>query len=127
MKSWSYGINPIYEKASIHLEERSWWVFVIDRIVEFLCGLVPAISLPKFKIRLKERVDVEFNEGSEWTTLKDWYGDLGQAFHCFVHTPVFNFCQSRMRCKYFAIEYKKAKELFYEQDKDFWDKEILDA
>lgn len=94
MKSWSYGINSIYEKASIHLAEGPWWVFVMDRIAEFLCGLVPAISLPKFKIRLKESEDIEFNEGSEWTTLRDWYGDLGQAFHCFVHTPVFNFCQN---------------------------------
>ena len=125
MKNWSYGINSIYKKANIYLEEASWWVFLVNRIVEFLCDLTPSISLPKIKMRLKSREDIEFNGGSDWTTLRDWYGDLSQVFHCFVHMPVFYFCQKRIRCKSIEIDYSKAKEMFYGEDKEFWDKEIL--
>ena len=126
MKSWNYGINSIYKKANIYLEEASWWVFLVDRIVEFLCDLIPPISLPKIKMRLKDREDIEFNGGSDWTTLRDWYGDLRQIFHCFVHIPVFHFCRKRIRCKPIEIDYSSAKEMFYEEDKEFWDKEIVD-
>jgi len=34
MKIWSYGINSIHKKASIYLEEVSWWVFA--PIIEWL-------------------------------------------------------------------------------------------
>ncbi len=125
MKSWSYGINSIYNKANIYLEEASWWVFTIDRITEFLCDLTPSISLPKIKMRLKSGEDIEFNGGSDWTTLRDWYGDLSQVFHCFVHMPVSDFCQKRIKRKSMEIDYNRAKEMFYGEDKEFWDKEIL--
>lgn len=119
MKSWSCGINSIYKKASIYLEEAPCWVFLVDRIVEFFCDLMPLIFLPKIKMRLKDKEDIEFNGGSEWTTLRDWYGDLRQVFHCFVHMPVFDFCQKRIRRKSIEIDYNRAKEIFYEEDKKF--------
>ena len=128
MKTWSYGINTIYKKANIYLEEASWWVFALDRTIEFLCDLIPPLSLPKIKIRLKDREDIEFNGRSEWTTWREWHGDLNQLFHCFVHMPIFDFCQKRIRCKFIEIHYDKAKNIFYEEDKKFWDNEskILD-
>jgi len=125
MKSWSYGVNSIYKKANIYLEEAPWWVFWVDRIAEFLCDFAPPISLPKMKVRLKSRENIEFNGGDEWTTLRDWYGDLRQVFHCFVHMPVFDFCQKRIRSKSIEIDYNLARRMFYEEDKKFWDKEIL--
>jgi len=73
MRTWSYGINSIYKKASIYLEESSWWVFVLDRSIEFLCDIVPSIPLPKIKIRLKDKEDIEFNGDSEWTTWREWF------------------------------------------------------
>ena len=123
MKTWSYGINSIYKKASIYLEESSWWVFVLNRSIEFLCDIVPSIPLPKIKIRLKDKEDIEFNGGSKWTTWREWYGDLSQLFHCFVHIPIFDFCQKKIRYKFIEIDYDKAKEIFYEEDKEFWDRE----
>jgi len=126
MKSWSYGINSIYKKANIYLEEAPWWAFLIDRIAEFLCDLIPPIPLPKIKMRLKDREDIEFNGGSEWTTLRDWYGHLSQVFHSFVHMPVFDFCQKRIKRKSMETDYNRAKEMFYEGVKELWDKEILD-
>ncbi len=125
MKSWSYGVNSIYKKANIYLEEAPWWIFWIDRIAEFLCDFVPPISLPRMKVRLRSREDIEFNGGDEWTTLGDWYGDLRQVFHCFVHMSIFDFCQKRIRSKSMEIEYNRARRMFYEEDKKFWDKEIL--
>jgi hypothetical protein len=124
MRTWSYGVNSIYKKAGIYLEEASWWVFVVDRFVEFLCDFMPSVPLPKIKMRLKDKEDVEFNGGNELTTLWDWYGDLRQVFHCFVHMPLFDFCQKRIGCKHIEIDYNKAKEMFYEEDKEFWDKEM---
>lgn len=35
MKTWSYGINSYYKTATIWLEEGPWWIFLLDRIVEF--------------------------------------------------------------------------------------------
>jgi len=84
---------------------------------------MPSIPLPNVKIRLKNREDIEFNEDSEWTTWREWYGDLSQLFHCSVHMPIFDFCQSRIRCKFIEIDYDKSKEMFYEEDKEFWDGE----
>jgi len=124
MKTWSYGINSIYKKASIYLEEASWWVFALDRIIEFLCDFIPPVPFPKIKMRLKDREDIEFNGDSEWTTWREWYGDLSQLFHCFVHMPIFDFCQKRIKCKSVEINYDNAKKIFYEEDKEFWDNEF---
>ena len=46
-----------------------------------------------------------------------------------MHLPVFDFCQKRIRGKSIEIDYRKAREMFYEEDKEFWDKEreILDT
>jgi len=91
-----------------------------------VCDFVPPIPLPKMKVSLKSREDIEFNGGDAWTTLRDWYGDLRQVFHCFVHMPTFDFCQKRIRSKSIEIDFSSAKEMFYEEDKQFWDREILD-
>ena len=125
MKSWSYGVNSIYKTASLYLEEASWWVFAADRLAEFICDRIPSIPLPKIRMKLKDQWDVELNEGNKWTTLRDWYGDLSQAFHCLVHLPVFHYCQKKINLKYVEIDFDKAKETFYKEDKEFWDKEIL--
>ena len=117
MRTWNYGVNSIYKKASIYLEEASWWVFVVDKTVETLCDLMPSIQLPNITMRLHDREDIELNGGSELTTLRDWYGDLSQVFHCFVHMPVFDFCQRRIECKQFEINYNEVVKIFQAEDK----------
>jgi hypothetical protein len=99
MKTWSYGINSLYRTASIDLQTGPWWAFVLERAVEWCCDLAPAIPLPKAKMKLRDPEDIELNGGHPWTTWKEWYGDLSQLFHGFVHMPVFNFCQRRIRCR----------------------------
>ena len=117
MITWSYGVNSIYKQVSIYLEEASWWVFVVDKIVESLCDLIPSLPLPNIKMRLHNKEDIECNGGSELTTLRDWYGDLSQVFHRFIHMPVFDFCQKRIECKQFEVDYYEAIKIFQEEDK----------
>jgi hypothetical protein len=98
-------------------------VFSLERAIEWCCDLAPAIPLPSVKLRLRDPEDIEMNDGLQWTTWKEWYGDLSQLFHCFVHMPVFNFCQDRIQSKMVELGYDKVKEMFYEEDKKFWDEE----
>jgi hypothetical protein len=117
MRSWMYGMNSYYKKAAVYLEEAPWWVFAVDRIVEFLCDMTPPIPLPKIQKRLKKRDEIEFNDGNKLTTLRDWYGDLNQLFHCLVYMPIFYFCQKKIKCRSIDMDYDKAREIFYEKPK----------
>ena len=73
-------------------------------------------------MRLKDPDDIEFNE-SEWTTWKEWYGDLNQWFHLFAHCPVFEYCRDKMKSESVDITYDKAREMFYNSDRKFFDYE----
>jgi len=124
MRKWGYGINSFHKTAYIWVEKSSWWVFALDRSIEWFCGIIPHIRFPKIRMKLKDAEDIEINDGTEWTTWQDWYGDLSQYFHCIVHMPIFNYCYSKIKCKSIEIDYDLAKETFYESDKKFWDWEI---
>ena len=124
MKTWSYGINSLYKTASIDLRTGPWCLFALERTAEFCCDIIPSIPLPNAKKRLRDQEDIELNGGNPWTTWKEWYGDLSQLFHCFVHVPIFDFCQKRIKCKFIELDYDKVKEMFYQADKRFWDEEI---
>ena len=123
MKYWTYGINSLYRTASIELQTGPWWVFALSEITESICDLMPHIPLPKIKKRLRKIEDIEINGGENWTTWRAWYGDLSQTFHCFVHMSIFDFCQNKINRKIIDIDYKKAKDIFYKEDQEFWDKE----
>jgi len=123
MKTWTYGINSLYKTASIDLQAGPWWAFVLERAVELCCDVTPAIPLPNVKMRLSDPEDIELSGGQEWTTWKEWYGDLSQGFHSFIHIPVFNFCQRQIKSRIVELDYGKIKKIFYEEDKKFWDEE----
>ena len=127
MRKWSYGVNSVHRTAHILVEESSWWAFAIDRTIEWVCGIIPHIRFPKVKMRLKDAEDIEFNDGIKWATLQDWYGDTNQFFHLHAHLPIFNFCQSRIKVKSIEIDYDRARAMFYESDKKFWDEEAAYA
>ena len=92
----------------------------MESLIEFICDIVPSIPFPKAKMRLKDPDDIDFH-GSEWTTWKDWYGDLNQYFHVLAHNPVFYYCQGKIKTKSVEITYDQAREMFYESDRKFWD------
>jgi hypothetical protein len=108
MRKWSYGINSYHKTANIYVDDAPWLIFALERSIEFICDVIPSIPFPKVKMRLKDPDDIEFI-GSEWTTWKDWYGDLNQYFHLLVHSPVFYYCQGRMKTKFVDITYDKAR------------------
>ena len=120
MRNWTYGINSYYRTAHISLETAPLIIFAIERVSEFMCDIIPPIPLPDIKFRLKDKDSIKFNQ-SEWTTVREWYGDLSQLFHSVIHMPIFNFCWDRIESKYIEVDYDKLKEMFYEEDKEFFD------
>lgn len=122
MKSWSYGLNGYYKVAHICLHEAPFYIFSLDWLASCICEFIPAIPFPKLPLKLSVE-DAEYCGMERWTTWKDWYGDLNQFVHCHFHDPVFQFCQARMNEKWVEMEYEKLKEIFYKEDKKFWDDE----
>lgn len=96
----------------------------MEWVVEICCDMIPSIPLPDAKKRLRDQEDIELNGGNQWTTWKEWYGDFAQLFHCVVHVPIFNFCEKRIQSKVVNLDYDKAWEMFYQEDKRFWDEEL---
>jgi len=120
MRKWTYGINSYHKTAHICVDDAPWWVFALDNLIEFICDIIPSIPFPRVRLRLRDPEDIECNE-SEWTTWKDWYGDLNQYFHLYAHCPVFEYCQDKMNSKSVDIPYEKARGMFYDSDKKFFD------
>ena len=120
MKSWSYGINNYYKTASISLETAPWHIFAIETITEIICDVIPPIPLPNIKFRLKDEESIWHN-GSEWTTINEWYGDLCQLFHGVIHIPISDFCWDRIEIKRIEMDYDELKKMFYAENKKFFD------
>jgi len=72
---------------------------------------VPPIPFPRIKI----------TRDGEKTTMREYYGDLEQLFHCLVHRPVFQFCCKRMDTRSINVDYEVTRKAFYDKDKKFWD------
>ena len=125
MRNWHYSINGYYKTAHISLETAPWHIFAIGRISEFICDIIPPIPLPNIRFRLRDKFSIEGNE-YEWTTAREWWGDLNDLFHDMIHDPIFKFCCDRIDVKDIDIDYEKLKEMFYKEDKDFWDESERD-
>ena len=114
MRRIGYGINSYHKNVHLNVDFAPFWIFALENLIEFICGyLIPPIPLPKIKI---------IREG-EKTTVREYYGDLQQTFHVYVHAPIFKYCYSRMDSKFIELDYEMAKKAFYDKDKKFWDDE----
>ena len=112
MRKIEYGFNSYHKTASINIDFAPFWVFALDRLIEEACGyLVPPIPFPRIKI----------TRDGEKTTMRKYYGDLEQLFHCLVHRPVFQFCCKRMDTRSINVDYEVTRKAFYDKDKKFWD------
>jgi len=112
MRKINYGINSYHKTASIIVEHANPLIFVLDRISEFICGnLILPAPLPNFKI---------IRDG-EKTTIKEYYGDLRSLYHLWIHYPIFQYCAKKMDAEMIDIDYDKARKVFYDNDKKFWD------
>ncbi len=114
MRRISYGINTYHKTASFFVEYAHPLIFALDRITEFICGyLIPSLPLPNFRIM----------RDGEKTTIKEYYGSLQDLFHCFVHCPIFRYCDDRIDTRAIKVSYSSAKKAFYDKDKKFWDEQ----
>ena len=112
MRKIEYGFNSYDKTASINVDFAPFWVFALDRLIEGVCGyFVPPIPFPRIKIT---------RDGVK-TTMREYYGDLEQLFHCQVHSPIFQFCCKRMDSRSIDIDYEVTRKAFYDKDKKFWD------
>ncbi len=113
MKIWSYGINSYYKTADITIDILPWYIHLLDSLFNIICGnLIPPIPFPSF-IKVKRDDDIY--------TLREWYGDLRQWFHCIIHVPIFDYIYASKRFKHLIIEvdYDKCKATFKDVDKKF--------
>lgn len=123
MKRWGYGINSYLKESTIFCEVAPFYIFWLEGIISTICGyLIPAIPFLKVPLRLKDD-ELEWNDNKRWTTYKDWYGDLGQWFHCCVDMPIFDFCTKCQKHYSIDVSYRKLRKSFYKMDKDFFDEE----
>jgi len=123
MRKFDYSINSYHRTASINVDYAPFWVFWLDDLFNFLCGIVPPVPLPPIPIRLSDETSIELNDGKKWTTLRDWCGNLRSLFHCSVHAPIFGWCWGKTDSRPIEVDYKKAKKAFYDKDREFWDEQ----
>ncbi len=104
MKRWGVARNDYYCTGAVYLDEAPWYVFVIEGMAERLCGVFPAIPLPKIKFCPKGE--------TEQYTWKDWYGDTQQIFHVWVCEPITSWCDKRTKTDYVEVPYFYLKGKF---------------
>ncbi len=111
MKNWSYGINSLYKTGYVFLEEAPWYIFAIERGMDWLCDHTPAIPFPAIPIK-----DCD----GEKTTLKDYYGDTQQLFCSAIHIPICQWIGNKKQIVFIESSYELLKEKFGEKDKEFF-------
>lgn len=98
MKQWGIGFNDYFHTSSIILEEGSMWLYLVDRVISFICYCIPSIKPPKIKFRLKNKDDWDVTENNDgYTDLQEWYGDISQVWHIFVCMPWCTFMYKRIK------------------------------
>lgn len=121
MQHWSYGLNGYCRTCGVSLEEGPWWAFWLTDGFLQSCDRMPTWRIPlldRFKI---VRDDEEYTFGG-------YYGDdLRNLWHSFVCMPLFDFGHKYITCKYIKLPWESGKELFYEDDKTWWDEEERDG
>ena len=123
MRRYSYGINSVHKTAHINIEFGKWYIFLFLDLIERFCFIIPPLPLPPLPLKLRDGDSIEFNDGEQWTTLRNWCGDLRSTFCVMVHMPIVDYCYRKLKMKFVSIDYNKAKEIFYEFDKKFWDEQ----
>ncbi len=123
MRRITYGVNHYYKTASLLVEYAPFWVFFIGWLFNYICWIIFSISFLKISYKLRDETDIEMNDGKEWTTWKEWYGDLNQWFHVVVHCPVDDFCWEKIDSRVIKLDYEETKKIFSDKDKEMWNYE----
>lgn len=119
MKTWYVGFNDWWFTSSIDLVKVPIGLAVLERIVEFICYVLPPIPLPKIKFKLKDKNDYGFTQNENgWTDLNEWYGGIDQLWHLFVCIPTINFVEKHTKHVRIELPYDFSKQLFPKEHLD---------
>lgn len=129
MKTYSIGTNDYWFTASLCLDEVPIGLYFLEWIVSWMCYFTPSIPLPGIKFRLKNKYSWDYTTNNDgWTTLRDWFGDTQQLFHCHVCVPVHNFVWKHTKTIRLNLPYEFAREKFpddcMESESD-WDEDDI--
>jgi len=116
MRRFAIGTNHYYFTATIYLEEAKWYIFTLEKIMDFICHYMPRIPLPKIKI-IREK---------ENYTLRSYYGTIADLFHVYIHMPIFNWCCNKTEAVPINFPYNKLKELFPKDFENLYSAEEID-
>jgi len=124
MKHWAIGTNNYWFTASIYLEETPFVLMCLEWVVGYVCYVLTIlnIKLPRIKIRLKDKESwVDTEKGDGWTTLREWYSDVGQTWHCFVCLPVTDLVWKYTKSKNISYPYFSLNRIFPEEFREEYD------
>ena len=111
MRRISYAINGYHRTASIMIEYANPFVFLINKVADFVCGyLIPPLPLPNFNI---------VKEGEPYT-IKEYYGNLSSLFCCLIHYPISNWCDKKTEGYMIPIDYDELRRACYDKEENFW-------
>jgi len=97
MRHWEIGADIEQRTASYCLEEAPWWVFGMERFVDWLCIRVPAIPLASV------RNDELNGTPSSTPNTRAW-------FHNRVHAPLAEWLESRKQQFWLPADYDTIKQ-----------------
>lgn len=118
MTNWTFAGNYLFKSGTIYLTYQPFWLSLIgwfeESVLSRICDVLMWIPLPNIG---------NIKDGNETCTWKEYYGSIGDLFHIYIHTPVFNWYWNHPNRKEIKVEvgYDKLKELFYEYDKKYFD------
>lgn len=104
MKRWGIGTNNYFFTGGIYLDESEWYIFLIERIILFICDYFPSFSLPSFIYK--------YDMDGEKYSLKEYYGTTQDLFHIFICEPISTWCFKKTKTTYIHFPYEMLKEKF---------------
>ena len=113
MKNWYMTKNDYWFSASLVLEEVPAVLYYLERVVSWICSIIPDMPLPKIRFKLKDKSSWEYTDNNDgWITMQDWFGDVQQLFHCYICTLVHNFVWEHTKSTRINLPYQFAEEKF---------------
>lgn len=117
---WTFGGNSYsqWRSGTIYLTYQPWWLALIgwfeDSILSRICDILMWIQLPNIG---------KIESDGEYCTWKEYYGSIGDLFHIYIHTPIFEWYYANKNRKEIKIEvgYDELKKLFYKYDQKYFD------
>ncbi len=86
-KQWFVGLNDHWKTGHVSIEEVPLVLLVSEWLIGWVCHLLHYIPFPPIPIKVSEEDWEHTEDGDGWTTMSDYWGDLGQLFCCKIHNP----------------------------------------